>query len=89
MNKGDLVNEVAKVTSTKKAAQAAVDCILTTITKALKKKDSVTLIGFGTFTVARRKARTGRNPQTGAAIKIKAKNVPKFVAGKALKDAVS
>jgi nucleoid DNA-binding protein len=89
MNKGDLVNEVAKVTSTKKAAQAAVDCILATITKALKKKDSVTLIGFGTFTVARRKARTGRNPQTGAAIKIKAKNVPKFVAGKALKDAVS
>ncbi len=55
----------------------------------LKKKDTVTLIGFGTFKVAQRKARKGINPQTGAEIKIKAKKVPKFVAGKALKDAVS
>jgi DNA-binding protein HU-beta len=88
MNKGDLVNEVAKVVSTKKAATEAVDCVFSTITKALKKKDTVTLVGFGTFKVDRRKARKGRNPQTGAEIKIKAKNVPKFVAGKALKDAV-
>jgi len=88
MNKGDLVNEVAKVVSTKKAAQDAVDCVFSTITKALKKKDTVTLVGFGTFKVNKRKARKGRNPQTGAEIKIKAKNVPKFVAGKALKDAV-
>ena len=88
MNKGDLVNQVAKVTSTKKEAQAAVDCVFTTITKALKKKDTVTLVGFGTFKVDRRKARKGRNPQTGEEIKIKAKRVPKFVAGKALKAAI-
>ena len=88
MNKGDLVNEVAKVVSIKKEAKAAVDCVFSSITKALKKKDTVTLIGFGTFKVNKRKARTGRNPQTGEAVKIKAKNVPKFVAGKALKDAV-
>ncbi|MFC1868952.1 HU family DNA-binding protein [Thermodesulfobacteriota bacterium] len=89
MNKGDLVNEVAKVVGTKKEAQAAVECVLSTITKALKKKDTVTLVGFGTFKVNKRKATTGRNPQTGEAIKIKAKKVPKFVAGKALKDAVN
>ena len=88
MNKEDLVNEVAKAMNTKKEAQAAVDCVFSTITKALKKKDAVTLVGFGTFKVNRRKARKGRNPQTGEEIKIKAKNVPKFVPGKALKDAV-
>lgn len=88
MNKGDLVNEVAKVVSTKREAQAAVDSIFSSITQALKKKDTVTLVGFGTFKVDKRKARKGRNPQTGEEIKIKAKNVPKFVPGKALKDAV-
>ena len=88
MNKGDLINEVAKVVSTKKEAQAAVDCVFNAITKILKKKGTVTLVGFGTFKVNKMKARTGRNPQTGEAIKIKAKNSPKFVAGKALKDAV-
>jgi len=89
MNKRDLVNEVAKVVNTKKEAKVAVDCIFSTITKALKKKDPVTLIGFGTFKVAQRNARKGRNPQTGQEITIKAKKVAKFVAGKALKDAVS
>jgi len=89
MNKGDLVKEVAKVVSTKKEAQAAVNCVFSTITKALKKKDSVTLIGFGTFKVAQRNARKGRNPQTGQEMTIKAKKVPKFLPGKALKDAVS
>jgi DNA-binding protein HU-beta len=88
MNKADLINEVAKVVNTKKEAQAAVDCVFSTITKALKKKDTVTLVGFGTFKVDKRKARKGRNPQTGETIKIKAKKVPKFVPGKALKDAV-
>ena len=88
MNKTDLVKEVAKVVSTKKEAKAAVDCVFSTITKALKKKDTVTLIGFGTFKVAQRKARKGINPQTGEEIKIKAKKVPKFVPGKGLKDAV-
>ncbi len=88
MNKGDLVKEVAKVVNTKKEAQEAVNRVFSTITKVLKKKDTVTLIGFGTFKVAQRKARKGRHPQTGAEIKIKAKRVPKFVSGKALKDAV-
>jgi len=88
MNKGDLINEVAKVVSTKKEAQAAVDCVLATVTQALKKSHDVTLIGFGTFKVAKRKARKGRNPQTGEEIKSKATKVPKFVPGKALKDAV-
>jgi nucleoid DNA-binding protein len=89
MNKGDLVNEVVKVVSTKKEAQAAVDSVFASIAQALKKKGAVTLVGFGTFKVDKRKARKGRNPQTGAEIKIKAKNVPKFVAGQALKDAVN
>jgi nucleoid DNA-binding protein len=89
MNKGDLINELAKVTCTKKEAEAALDCVLSSITKALKKNDAVTLVGFGTFKVSKRTARTGRNPKTGEAIKIKAKKVPKFVAGKGLKDAVA
>jgi nucleoid DNA-binding protein len=88
MNKGDLINEVAKVVSTKKGAQAAVDCVFSSIAKALKKKDTVTLVGFGTFKVSKRKARKGRHPRTGETIKIKAKNVPRFVPGKGLKDAM-
>jgi DNA-binding protein HU-beta len=77
------------VVSTKKEAQAAVDCILSSVTKALKKGDDVGLVGFGTFKVVRRKARKGRNPMTGEPITIKAANVPKFVAGKALKDVLN
>lgn len=88
MNKADLVNEVAKVVKTKKEAQAAVDSVFSTITNALKKGDPVTLVGFGTFKVQERKARKGRNPQTGAQIFIEARKVPRFVAGKALKDGV-
>jgi len=88
MNKGDLINEVAKVVKTKKEAQAAVNCVVSTITNALKKKDTVSLVGFGTFKVGQRKARKGRNPRTGAVINIKAKKVPKFTPGKALQDAV-
>ena len=89
MNKADLVNEVAKVVSNKTEAQAAVDCVLESISQALKKGDAVTLVGFGTFKVVKRKARTGRNPQTGAEIQISASNAPKFVPGKAFKDAVN
>ena len=89
MNKGDLVNEVAKVLSTKKDAQNAVDCVLDTIVGSLKKGSDVTLVGFGTFKVASRKARQGRNPQTGAVIQIKASKAPKFVPGKAFKQAVN
>jgi DNA-binding protein HU-beta len=88
MNKADLVKEVAKVLCTKKEAQAAVNRVFSTITKALKKKDTVTLVGFGTFKVVQRKARKGRHPQTGEEIKIKAKKIAKFVPGKALKSAV-
>lgn len=89
MNKGDLISEVAKIVSTKKEAQAAVDCVLAAITDALKNNDTVTLVGFGTFKTVKREARTGRNPQTGEEIKIESRTVPKFVPGKALKDAVN
>ena len=88
MNKGDLINKISEVLSSKKDAQAAVDCTIQTITEALSSNDSVTLIGFGTFKTANRKARKGRNPQTGKEINIAEKNVPKFVPGKGLKDAV-
>jgi DNA-binding protein HU-beta len=88
MNKGDLINEVAKVVSTKKEAQEAVDCVFSSITKALNKGDTVTLVGFGTFKVTQRKARKGRNPQTGEEIKIKASKAAKFTPGKSLKEAV-
>jgi nucleoid DNA-binding protein len=88
MNKGDLINEVAKVVKTKKEAQAAVNCVVSTITNALKKNDTVSLVGFGSFKVGQRKARKGRNPRTGAVINIKAKKVPRFTPGKALQDAV-
>jgi DNA-binding protein HU-beta len=86
MNKADLINEVAKVVSTKKEAQAAVDCVFKSIPKAMKKGSPVTIAGFGSFKVAKRKARNGRNPKTGEAIKIKASKAPKFVASKTLKD---
>jgi DNA-binding protein HU-beta len=88
MNKGDLINEVAKVVGTKKEAQEAVDCVFSSIIRALKKGDAVTLVGFGTFKVTKRKARKGRNPQTGEEIKIKASKAPKFSPGKLLKEAV-
>jgi DNA-binding protein HU-beta len=88
MNKGQLVEVVAKALGSKSAAEKAINATLKAITDALKKSDKVTLVGFGTFAVAKRAARTGRNPQTGKEIKIKAKKVPKFTAGKALKDTI-
>ena len=88
MNKGELIAEVAKVTCTKAEAGKAVDAILDGIKKALKKGDRVVLVDFGTFSVAKRSARKGRNPQTGKEINIAAKKVPKFTAGKALKYSV-
>lgn len=88
MNKSDLVNEVAKVVKTKKEAQAALDCVISSITKSLKKGEDVTLTGFGTFKVVKRKARKGRNPRTGEVLKIKASKAPRFSAGKTLKAAV-
>ncbi|MEW6685409.1 MAG: HU family DNA-binding protein [Candidatus Edwardsbacteria bacterium] len=88
MNKAELVDAISKVTCTKSEAAAAVDAVIENITKALKKGDSVTLVGFGTFSVKKRAARVGRNPQTGKEIKIPAKKVPVFKAGKELKLAV-
>lgn len=88
MNKGDLINEVASLVSTKKQAQEVVDGIFSALTDALKKNEPVQIAGFGSFKTAKREARIGRNPQTGAEIKIEARMVPKFVPAKALKEAV-
>ena len=90
MNKGDLINKIAdsaKITKTQ--AGNALDATIKAITTSLKKGDKVTLIGFGTFSVSKRSARTGRNPQTGKTIKIAAKNVVKFKAGAELEGAVN
>ncbi len=90
MNKAELIEQMAKDAKLSKAAAGkALDSFLTNVAGALKKKEGkVTLVGFGTFSKARRKARQGRNPQTGEAIKIKASNYVKFKAGKKLKNAV-
>lgn len=89
MNKSELVEAIAKEAEISKAAAArALDGVTKAVTKALKGGDTVTLVGFGTFYVAKRAARTGRNPKTGEPLKIKAAKVPKFRAGKSLKDAV-
>jgi len=90
MNKSELISEIAEATDLSKAASGrALDATMAAITKALQGGDQVTLIGFGTFLVRDRKARTGRNPQTGKPIKIKASKSPAFKAGKSLKDAVN
>ncbi|MEJ5208756.1 MAG: HU family DNA-binding protein [Lysobacteraceae bacterium] len=90
MNKADFVNAVAAEAELSKTDAAnAVDAIIEVVKKALKKGDSVSLVGFGTFEVRKRAARTGRNPRTGETIKIKASKIPSFKAGKALKDAVN
>jgi len=88
VNKKDLIEAVGKAVCTKKEAADAVDTVLKSITNALKKGESVMLVGFGTFKVAKRGARKGRNPQTGNEIKIPAKKIPVFKAGAALKKAV-
>lgn len=89
MNKGDLIDAMASDAGiTKTQAAASLDSLMTNIRKTLKKGDKVTLVGFGTYSVSRRAARTGRNPQTGKAIKIAAKNVVRFKAGKELSSAV-
>ncbi|MEX0813013.1 MAG: HU family DNA-binding protein [Chitinophagales bacterium] len=89
MNKGDLVTKIAEDAGLSKAqAGDALNSVLDSVVKTLKKGDKVTLVGFGTFSVSKRSARTGRNPQTGAEIKIPAKNVVKFKAGKEFASAV-
>jgi DNA-binding protein HU-beta len=90
MNKNDIAEAVAEATDTSKAdAAKAVDCVFDAISAALKSGDSVQLIGFGSFSVADRAAREGRNPRTGETLQIAASKQPKFKAGKALKEAVN
>lgn len=89
MTKADLVSAVAETGMTKKDAAAAIDAIIDAIKGALAKGEKVSFVGFGSFSVKNRKARIGRNPQTGKKIKIKAKKVPAFSPSKGLKDSVS
>ena len=90
MNKSELIDAIAaKADISKAAAGKALDAVIESVSDALKQGDDVVLVGFGTFQVKERAARTGRNPQTGAEIKIKAAKVPGFKAGKGLKDAVN
>lgn len=90
MNKAELIERVARDTGLTKAdALRAIDALLDNVTKSLRKGEKVTLVGFGSFQTARRRARNGRNPQTGSLIKIAARRVPKFIPGKDLKDEVS
>ena len=90
MNKSELIDAIAKHADISKAAAGrALEAAMSAIRTSLKKSDDVTLVGFGTFYVGKRTARPGRNPRTGAAIRIRAAKVPKFRAGKALKDAVN
>ena len=89
MNKQEVVTRIAKDTGmTKSAAAAALDSLLDSITRSLKKGDAVSFVGFGTFKISNRKARKARNPQTGATINIPKRRVPRFSAGKGLKQAV-
>jgi DNA-binding protein HU-beta len=89
MTKAELIDKMAKESKLKKAeAERALNSFLANVTKALKKGDKITLTGFGTFSVSKRKARKGRNPQTGEEIKIKASKVVKFKPGKTLKDKI-
>lgn len=90
VNKTELIEHIAKTADLSKAASArALDAMITAVKSTLKKSGTVTLVGFGTFSVGKRAARVGRNPRTGEAIKIKSAKVPKFKPGKALKDAVN
>ncbi|CAM4075031.1 HU family DNA-binding protein [Vreelandella rituensis] len=90
MNKSELIEAIAASADIPKAAATrALDAMVESVTDSLKKGDSVSLVGFGTFTIKERAARTGRNPQTGQPIEISAAKVPSFKAGKALKDAVN
>ncbi|MEZ5016888.1 MAG: HU family DNA-binding protein [Flavipsychrobacter sp.] len=90
MNKAELIEQIAKDADiTKTQANEALDSFTNTVIKTLKKGDRVTLVGFGTFSVSERSARNGRNPQTGEVIKIKARKVPKFKAGKEFSTKIS
>jgi DNA-binding protein HU-beta len=90
MNKADMIEQIAQAAEvSKSAAERAVDALVGAVKSTLKRGDMVTLVGFGTFYVSKRQARAGRNPRTGEALTIKATRVPRFRAGKALKDAIN
>ena len=90
MNKSDLIEQIAQAAEiSKSAAERAVDALVVAVKGSLRKDEAVTLVGFGTFYAGKREARTGRNPRTGAQVEIRAARLPKFRAGKALKDAIN
>jgi DNA-binding protein HU-beta len=90
VNKADMIEQIAQAAEvSKSAAERAVDALVAAVKSSLKKGEMVTLVGFGSFYVSKRQARTGRNPRTGEALNIAAAKVPKFRAGKALKDAIN
>ena len=90
MNRSELIETIAKNADlSKAAAERALQAVTSAVQATLKKGGSVSLVGFGSFTAVKRAARTGRNPRTGASVKIKARKVPKFTPGKALKDALN
>ena len=90
MNKADLIEQIAQAAEiSKSAAERSVDALVVAVKTSLRKEEAVTLVGFGTFYTGKRAARTGRNPRTGEALAIKAARLPKFRAGKALKDAIN
>jgi DNA-binding protein HU-beta len=90
VNKADLIEQIAQAAEiSKSAAERAVDALVNAVKTSLRKGDAVTVVGFGTFYAGARAARTGRNPRTGAAVEIKAAKLPKFRAGKALKEAIN
>ncbi len=90
MNKSDLIEQIAQAAEiSKSAAERAVDALVVAVKTSLKKDEMVTLVGFGTFYAGKRSARVGRNPRTGAEVQIAAARLPKFRAGKALKDAIN
>jgi DNA-binding protein HU-beta len=90
INKSDLIEQISQAAEiSKSAAERAIDALVGAVKSSLRKDETVTLVGFGTFYASKRAARTGRNPRTGAALDIKAARLPKFRAGKALKDAIN
>ena len=90
MNKADLIEQISLAAEiSKSAAERALDALVVAVKSSLRKEEDVTLVGFGTFYAAKRAARVGRNPRTGAEVKISAARMPKFRAGKALKDAIN
>ena len=90
MNKADLIEQIAQAAEiSKSAAERSIDALVAAVKTSLRKDESLTLVGFGTFYAGKRAARVGRNPKTGAELKISAARLPKFRAGKALKDAIN